>query len=174
MPIVHFTDSSGREWEVMEVRPSSTSRLAVTEGHESGWLAFRHGDERRRFAPVPDGWQEFDAPALGALCEAARRVERVTEFPFRERRQAVRAVGAADVDSVHVAATPEAMQVKLPPELHDLTREAANASKENDETVVAGLLNLRRLLTARDVAPNSDTFRAARQLFLETYFFRGS
>lgn len=175
MPIVHFTDSSGREWEVMDVRPSSTSTMAVSEGHESGWLAFNHLDERRRLAPIPADWQASDAPALEAFCRAARRVELARQYPARMPRTS-RADAHPDrhsAASVHVVGAPGLSAVELPSDVQAFTREAAKTARTNDETVIAGLMTLRRLLVARDIVPGSAEFRAARQLFLEVYYFRG-
>lgn len=36
-----------------------------------GWLAFQAGTERRRLAPIPDGWEDTSDEALRALCKRA-------------------------------------------------------------------------------------------------------
>jgi hypothetical protein len=39
-----------------------------------GWLAFESKHDRRRLAPIPEGWDTFDASALERLCAAARSI----------------------------------------------------------------------------------------------------
>ena len=52
-------------------------RLAVSPPLRAGWLAFRGGgDERRRLAPVPDGWERESDARLAEYCRAAQVVAR--------------------------------------------------------------------------------------------------
>jgi hypothetical protein len=47
-------------------------RAPVREGFERGWLVFDNGDEKRRFAPVPAGWEQMTAHELQTLCSRAK------------------------------------------------------------------------------------------------------
>ena len=47
-------------------------RAPVREGFELGWLVFDNGDEKRRFAPVPAGWEQMTAHDLQTLCARAK------------------------------------------------------------------------------------------------------
>lgn len=105
MPLRIFRDDEGREWRVWEVRPlrperralerrctscdvpvdrrrnSDRRRLAetrvrLTHGLALGWLAFDSDAEKRRFAPIPEGWESLPDGELCALCRHALRSER--------------------------------------------------------------------------------------------------
>src|SRR5678816_3071698 len=55
-----FTDSTGREWTVFEVRRQGVDRDGwsyVPEGFGSGWLCFESSGLKRRLSPVPDNWR---------------------------------------------------------------------------------------------------------------------
>ncbi|HEY5061509.1 MAG TPA: hypothetical protein VII52_08250 [Gemmatimonadaceae bacterium] len=39
-----------------------------------GWLAFQHGDDRRRLSPIPLDWQRASDAELEAYCLTARPV----------------------------------------------------------------------------------------------------
>ena len=47
-------------------------RAPVREGFERGWLVFDNGDEKRRIAPVPDGWEQMTPAQLEVLCSRAK------------------------------------------------------------------------------------------------------
>ena len=80
-----FTDSSGMEWRVWEVQPSqalspdsamdalSRSSLKNTP-FADGWLCFESPREKRRLAPIPNGWQFRETPVLEELCAQATPV----------------------------------------------------------------------------------------------------
>ena len=62
----------GRRWEVWEVRLGERGeRRAVSPGLEGGWLTFESSAEKRRLAPIPDGWEELPTETLARLCEGA-------------------------------------------------------------------------------------------------------
>jgi hypothetical protein len=69
-----FTDASGVEWEVWDVRPSlsvdgvSAAGTLLSEEAAGGWLAFQCAQEKRRFYAPPDGWEEFTDAQLAKLC----------------------------------------------------------------------------------------------------------
>jgi hypothetical protein len=48
-------------------------RAPVREGFEQGWLVFDNGNEKRRLAPVPVGWERMTTNQLQGLCDRARR-----------------------------------------------------------------------------------------------------
>lgn len=66
------------DWTIWDVHPTADARLRM--GGESadaliqGWLVFQCGDEKRRLAPVPDGWEELDPEELESLLVHAERV----------------------------------------------------------------------------------------------------
>jgi hypothetical protein len=100
-----FTDSRRTSWQVWDVYPALGDRrgplgdrrffmretvdrrtvhgaagLAVSPGYERGWLAFQSGLERRRLAPVPEGWAGLEGAELERLCQAATPVGRPRRF----------------------------------------------------------------------------------------------
>ena len=69
MPHRTFVDDAGVEWTVWDVHPTIRERLPrVTEHLRDGWLALQGSEtDRRRIAPIPDGWQEWSDDQLRAL-----------------------------------------------------------------------------------------------------------
>lgn len=89
-------DGSGVRWELWEVQPTlvekrdapdtaptlttgerrrtRSARLRVSPAMREGWLAIRSDSERRRVAPIPDGWATLDDDSLLRLVEAAELV----------------------------------------------------------------------------------------------------
>jgi hypothetical protein len=75
-----LTDRAGRQWTVFAVHPSAPRGHSVLrEGYADGWLSFDAGDETRRVAPIPPGWEQLSDSALLDLCGAAE--------PSRPRRR---------------------------------------------------------------------------------------
>ena len=84
-----FKDTTGVEWRVWEVIPSraaiATSPVAQsrtslsTTPYANGWLCFESGDEKRRLAPIPVGWE------LGTPTEIAELLEQATVVQARSR-----------------------------------------------------------------------------------------
>lgn len=78
-------DRAGISWDVYEVYPSAERQAAsrVPDQYRNGWLCFQNAVERRRLAPIPLGWQEWDERSLrNALVSGAafpRRTPRVSE-----------------------------------------------------------------------------------------------
>jgi hypothetical protein len=58
-----ITDLLGTAWQVWEVRPPQR-REGIAAAWRDGWLGFQSDAERRRFAPIPDGWQAFSEDDL--------------------------------------------------------------------------------------------------------------
>jgi hypothetical protein len=57
-----------------ERRVRHERRVGVSAPLRDGWLAFLSGDERRRLAPIPHGWEDDSDVQLAAYCRAARVV----------------------------------------------------------------------------------------------------
>ena len=88
-----FEDARGGRWMVWDVYPTLAERRRNQAGRPpgnrerrrtgerrihirpnmvAGWLAFEsHNGERRRLAPIPDGWNRADLELLRAWCTAA-------------------------------------------------------------------------------------------------------
>lgn len=83
-----FTDSTGVEWRVWEVFPTKAGETFVESSHTSlketpfanGWLCFESPVEKRRLAPIPDGWEFRDLNALEELCHEAAPVTAKRRF----------------------------------------------------------------------------------------------
>lgn len=86
-----FTDTSGTEWRVWQVSPTS---VGVHRGAETlerlslqgtpfadGWLCFESDVEKRRLAPIPPGWEDAGLGQLLQLRDEAGVV------PSRELRR---------------------------------------------------------------------------------------
>lgn len=95
-----FTDASGREWLAWDVFPAGSAErendvrpadmeVPLGDGHggaanrwtahlpsayAGGWLAFEHGTDRRRLAPIPPDWLTVPDVELRRLVERARPV----------------------------------------------------------------------------------------------------
>jgi hypothetical protein len=89
-----FTDRDGVQWEVWNVFPGWADRrrgddrrdgarraraerrvllgqrIGVRAELADGWLCFRGGGEKRRVAPIPDGWEDFDDSKLSELVKS--------------------------------------------------------------------------------------------------------
>jgi hypothetical protein len=48
--------------------------VAVASEYSNGWLCFESEGEKRRLAPVPEGWQEAGPDRLSTWLQAAKRV----------------------------------------------------------------------------------------------------
>jgi hypothetical protein len=73
MAIREFTDSIGRQWRVWTTLPSPSGVALTLQG---GWLTFDTIGERRRLAPVPDGWSDASPRELERLCARGIQVRR--------------------------------------------------------------------------------------------------
>ena len=64
--------------EVTDRRRADTGpRTVVSPGFENGWLCFESAaGEKRRLAPVPDGWETASYDTLWMWCRAAGEVPR--------------------------------------------------------------------------------------------------
>ena len=71
-----YTDSSGVIWKVWNTAPVPGAVLSSVM--RDGWLTFECDGDRRRLAPVPDGWEHLSAEELHRLCRAASQAPRAT------------------------------------------------------------------------------------------------
>jgi hypothetical protein len=69
-----------RERRSLQRRQEQGLRISLPPRLARGWIAFECGDERRRVAPIPDGWSELDEPSLLTLWRGAE------ELPPRRKR----------------------------------------------------------------------------------------
>jgi hypothetical protein len=99
MGLREFDDANGKRWRVWDTVPARTEGL----GNEfrAGWLTFDNGLERRRLAPVPQGWAIMPPDRLLLLLRVAHPAmthdldlkESGIERRAGERRQAERRHG---------------------------------------------------------------------------------
>lgn len=83
-----FTDSTGVEWRVWEVFPTTGGQSFIRASNTSlmdtpfvnGWLCFESPIEKRRLAPIPEGWEFNDITSLEALCRKAAPVSAKKRF----------------------------------------------------------------------------------------------
>jgi hypothetical protein len=68
MAMREFVDAAGTRWLVWDTVPARAAGLGEFAG---GWLTFDDGAERRRLAPVPDGWAAFPDARLALLLRLA-------------------------------------------------------------------------------------------------------
>lgn len=93
-----FRDPTGRRWDVWSVIPEraerrrqtaalpstaerrrqadSEYRVPLGEQWTRGWLAFETRGEKRRLAPIPDGWEQASDAELDAMRERATPIAR--------------------------------------------------------------------------------------------------
>ena len=57
-----------------ERRRARSPRLRLSPAMMGGWLAIRSDTERRRVAPIPPGWDQFDDAHLLLLVQGAESV----------------------------------------------------------------------------------------------------
>ena len=62
--------ADGESWSVWETIPRRP--LMAREGRAQGWLTFMVGHVKRRYAPVPDGWQDWSDDRLQVLLKQAK------------------------------------------------------------------------------------------------------
>jgi hypothetical protein len=82
-PLSRAVDGArGVRWTVFAVHPSTTQgRAALPARLRDGWLAFDAGQEMRRLAPIPDGWELMSDRQLLALCDTAEPARRPLPRP---------------------------------------------------------------------------------------------
>jgi hypothetical protein len=92
-------DRYGHEWDVWEVNPAAADRRArelnptverrrkdaglmgrLSDRLRDGWLAFQSAQEKRRLAPIPDGWESLSDAEILMLLDRAQRAGRPTRL----------------------------------------------------------------------------------------------
>lgn len=73
VPIRDFVDAAGVLWQVWSTVPYTTG---VARSFREGWLTFECTHERRRLAPIPNGWEEASAAQLRVYCGRAEAIGR--------------------------------------------------------------------------------------------------
>ena len=81
-----FADEVGFVWVAWSVCPDghaeSESLEHLPPELRDGWLVFARGMERRRLAPVPEGWWRAEEAELRGLLQAAETVRAYAAIPF--------------------------------------------------------------------------------------------
>jgi hypothetical protein len=88
-----FTDEDGTSWRAWDTYPGSAAN--VRPGFEGGWLGFECEAERRRLAPVPDGWEEASDDDLRAMLARAQPNRPARATPADDAPEAAAAPSAA-------------------------------------------------------------------------------
>jgi hypothetical protein len=163
-----FEDSAGELWEVFEVHRSSTKALAVSAGHESGWLAFVSGERKRRLAPYPADWETIPIPELEQLCASARAVP----VP-RSLDRAPRVPRPARRDDVRTARSQVSSGASGGGDVEAAVREFAHETRLLGVPVIDAMVKLKAMLLDRFPGPGSPArdLRSVRRWFVESYYF---
>lgn len=70
-----FRDAAGVEWQVYQTERTIAAERRrdhlLPAEYREGWLLFESEGDKRRLAPVPEGWSELSDAALSALCSKA-------------------------------------------------------------------------------------------------------
>ena len=74
MPFREFDDAAGVRWVVWSTIPATG--VTLSSGMETGWLTFQSSTERRRMAPIPDGWATVSDARLELMLKVAIEVRR--------------------------------------------------------------------------------------------------
>jgi hypothetical protein len=75
----NFTDSTGIEWSVIEVKRQGKSEPRwnyLPKGFGNGWLCFESESAKRRLTPVPEQWRSLPDAQLEVLLWKALAVNR--------------------------------------------------------------------------------------------------
>ena len=98
-----FKDPAGVEWRVWEVIPSKAgietsaraqSRTSLSSTpYANGWLCFESSSQKRRLAPIPDGWELRSAAGIAELLHQAT--------PVTSRARSGGATDSSEATSIH-------------------------------------------------------------------------
>ena len=74
----HFTDSTGVEWTVYEVKRGDTQAKwsYLPDEYNDGWLCFESRYSKRRLTLVPNGWREANEEELERMLWQATQAGR--------------------------------------------------------------------------------------------------
>lgn len=95
MPYREIQEDGGA-WVVFSTHPHSGAN--VRPRYAEGWLSFHRGVERRRLAPIPEGWENAADFQLRVWLLEAEPVSRASEDQDAQTGSA--AAGAGDVHTV--------------------------------------------------------------------------
>ena len=72
----HFTDSTGTEWTVFEVKRGETQAKwsYLPDEYGDGWLCFESKLSKRRLTNVPHAWKDADDDQLRSMLRQATPV----------------------------------------------------------------------------------------------------
>ena len=70
----NFEGASDRRRTPERRRSIFRRNLEVASEYSGGWLCFEGGGEKRRLAPVPDGWEQAGPATLAGWLQSAKRV----------------------------------------------------------------------------------------------------
>lgn len=166
VPARQFTDSSSVTWEVFEVRRNVERATSVSPGLEAGWLTFVAGSRKRRLAGYPEAWWSLTDPELELLCMDARPSTPLV-------RPASADSAAPPTARLWTSGAPLADVPRLPSPIDDEIRSLARECRAAGLAAVAGMLRLKRLIGDRGIVPGTAEHKAARRLFVQTFYFGG-
>lgn len=133
-----FRDAAGVPWAVFFTARSIARDHHLPEEYREGWLAFESAyGEKRRLAPVPEGWEALTDEELAAHCARAT--------PQATRRKATQAQ-LDDRDHVEAAPQPEILQ----PQLRELETRLSAALADVCELPPPGKLNTGELIRVEE------------------------
>ena len=170
MPVRTFDDGAGARWEVFEVHRASDRPGAVSAGMELGWLAFVHGAEKRRLAPIPSGWEQVSDAELLALCATARaagpRPDGTRPPTTRPPLEVTPEPGAGSP----AAPSADASERR---EVERVVRAFAVAARDRHQPAVSAMVELKAVLAERFPGDShvARDRRVVRRWFVESYYF---
>lgn len=176
MPVRIFKDASGATWEVFEVHRSAGRPVAVSAGHEQGWLAFMCGLTKRRLAPYPSEWADASDTVLEQLCASAREAPtpffppgfHSGEFP-RSARPLARVSGEPPADVPLEGDGSVAADAGDPVE--ELVRRFAHKALLKGLPAIEAMVQLKAMLVAELGADTPVDLHHVRRWFVEAYYF---
>lgn len=135
-----FRDADGVEWGVFFTARSVARDQHLPEEYREGWLAFESAaGEKRRLAPVPEGWESLSWDELSALCESAT--------PQAPRKRVASATVDRGDDRERAPAEPAE---SLQPQLRELEGKLSTALGEVCELPPAKKLNTGELIRVEE------------------------
>ena len=78
---IHTPPSGEDKRDIIDRRKPAPFRTTVPSELAEGWLVFQSVAHKRRYWPVPAGWQDFPVSELRTLCREAHEV--LSRFPDR-------------------------------------------------------------------------------------------
>lgn len=167
MSMRSFQDAAGTQWQVFEVHRTSDSSVAVSAGHEGGWLAFVSGERKRRLAPFPPGWNEASVVELASLCAMATSAP-AAQYPLEEwlRRRSL-----FDVADRPPASEPERAPPAVADPLEATVRAFAHRARAAGTPAVSAMVQLKALLVDQLGDEEKIDLRRVRRWFVEAFYF---